>query len=72
MRFVGAGTPLKTLPTISNIDPWQGQKNPPFHVASHGLGSISGKYFGAQPKWVHTPENTEYSGLFDLDGLRPL
>ena len=21
MRFVGAGTPLKTLPTISNIDP---------------------------------------------------
>jgi hypothetical protein len=21
LRFVGAGTPLKTLPTISNIDP---------------------------------------------------
>ena len=72
IKFVGAGTPLKTLPTISNIEPWHGQKNPPFHVASQGLGSTSGKYLGAQPKCVQTPEKTEYSGLFDLDGLSPL
>ena len=71
-KFVGAGTPLKTLPTRSNIDPWQGQKKPPDQEASHGFGSTSGKYFGAHPRWVQTPEKTEYSGLFDLDGFKPL
>src|SRR6476661_532747 len=29
-RFLGAGDPAKTRPAKSNLEPWHGQKNPPF------------------------------------------
>ena len=71
-KLVGAGTPLNTLPTISNIDPWHGQKNPPIQESSHGWGCISGQNFGAQPKCVQTPATTVYSPEVDLEGFKSL
>ena len=64
-RFTGAGEPAKTRPAKSNLEPWQGQKKPPFHSMPISPLVSTDLNCGEQPRCEHTPSMTAISGLIE-------
>ena len=65
-KLVGAGTPAYTRPARSNLEPWQGQKKPPFQLPPpKSAAPTSGRNVGEQPKCVQMPTATQRLGLIE-------
>ncbi len=70
-RLSGAGLFLKTRPAMSKVEPWQGQRKPPFQSSgSEGCAPGVNLSLGEQPRWVQMPTATRISGLMERFSLR--
>ena len=55
---------VNTRPARSKREPWHGQIEAARPIGAEiGVGPASKRGIGAQPRWVHTPSRTRYSGL---------
>jgi hypothetical protein len=70
-RLSGAGLFLNTRPAMSNVEPWQGHKKPPFQSSGNeGCAPVWNLSEGEQPRWVQMPTATNTSGLIERAWLR--
>src|SRR5690606_29347684 len=77
-RLSGAGLLANTRPARSNVEPWQGQSQPPGQsLGRPGWAPVWKWAVGEQPRWVQMPMQTKYSGLrerysfFAHSGVKP-